>query len=141
MSHRYRTVTRRTSLSSALLLLLVAVGSGLAVMPAAAAAMASRDGAAGPDSRRGVASRRADDTTPAALAAYDAYLRRFGPNAVAARVRASDARTVTLAVHTQRLIPAFARKYGLPCSACHTVWPQLNNFGQVFRDNGYRLKN
>src|SRR6202046_1502354 len=38
-------------------------------------------------------------------------------------------------------IPAFARKYGLPCSACHTSWPMLNNFGQVFRDNGYQLMN
>jgi hypothetical protein len=36
-------------------------------------------------------------------------------------------------------IPAFARKYGLPCSACHEAWPKLNNFGQVFRDNGYQL--
>src|SRR5581483_212670 len=38
-------------------------------------------------------------------------------------------------------IPAFARKYGLPCSACHTVWPELNAFGQKFRDNGYQLGN
>lgn len=38
-------------------------------------------------------------------------------------------------------IPAFARKYGLPCSACHTAWPELNNFGQTFRDNGYQLMN
>ena len=38
-------------------------------------------------------------------------------------------------------IPAFARKYSLPCSACHTAWPELNNFGQVFRDNGYQLEN
>lgn len=38
-------------------------------------------------------------------------------------------------------IPAFARKYGLPCSACHTAWPELNNFGMVFRDNGYQLMN
>src|SRR5215472_15876538 len=36
-------------------------------------------------------------------------------------------------------IPAFARKYNLPCSACHEAWPKLNNFGQVFRDNGYQL--
>lgn len=36
-------------------------------------------------------------------------------------------------------IPAFARKYGLPCSACHEAWPKLNNFGQTFRDNGYQL--
>src|SRR5215469_18061561 len=38
-------------------------------------------------------------------------------------------------------IPAFARKYNLPCSACHEAWPKLNNFGQVFRDNGYQLDN
>src|SRR3954464_3330411 len=38
-------------------------------------------------------------------------------------------------------IPAFARKYGLPCSACHEAWPKLNNFGQVFKDNGYQLGN
>jgi hypothetical protein len=38
-------------------------------------------------------------------------------------------------------IPAFARKYGLPCSACHEAWPKLNNFGQNFRDNGYQLGN
>jgi hypothetical protein len=38
-------------------------------------------------------------------------------------------------------IPAFARKYGLPCSACHEAWPKLNSFGQNFRDNGYQLMN
>ena len=38
-------------------------------------------------------------------------------------------------------IPAFARKYGLPCSACHIGWPILNVFGQVFRDNGYQIGN
>ncbi len=27
-----------------------------------------------------------------------------------------------------RAIPAFARKYGMPCSACHEAWPKLNNF-------------
>jgi hypothetical protein len=40
-----------------------------------------------------------------------------------------------------KAIPAFARKYGLPCSACHISWPELNNFGQVFRDNGYQMMN
>ena len=38
-------------------------------------------------------------------------------------------------------IPAFARKYGLPCSACHETWPKLNIFGQTFKDNGYQLMN
>ena len=40
-----------------------------------------------------------------------------------------------------RAIPAFARKYGLPCSACHQAWPMLNVFGQTFKDNGYQLMN
>jgi hypothetical protein len=38
-------------------------------------------------------------------------------------------------------IPAFARKYGMPCSACHEVWPKLSPFGQSFKDNGYQLMN
>jgi hypothetical protein len=38
-------------------------------------------------------------------------------------------------------LPAFARKYGLRCSACHLAWPVLNDFGMRFRDNGYQLMN
>lgn len=38
-------------------------------------------------------------------------------------------------------IPAFARKYGLRCSACHVAWPMLNDFGWRFKDNGYQLMN
>jgi len=44
-------------------------------------------------------------------------------------------------VPSAHAIPAFARKYGLPCSACHEAWPMLNNFGQTFKDNGYQLGN
>lgn len=40
-----------------------------------------------------------------------------------------------------RAIPAFARKYGLPCSSCHEAWPKLSPFGQSFKDNGYQLGN
>ena len=50
----------------------------------------------------------------------------------------------TLVVSTSQraqAIPAFARKYGMPCSACHEAWPKLNNFGQVFKDNGYQMGN
>jgi hypothetical protein len=46
-----------------------------------------------------------------------------------------------LAIHETAEIPPFARKYGLPCSACHTAWPELNPFGQRFKDNGYQLGN
>src|ERR1700752_801012 len=44
-------------------------------------------------------------------------------------------------LHSVRAIPAFARKYGLPCSACHTAWPELNYFWMAFRDRGYQLGN
>jgi hypothetical protein len=46
---------------------------------------------------------------------------------------------VVLAPTAAHAIPAFARKYGLACSACHTNWPRLNRFGINFRDNGYRM--
>jgi hypothetical protein len=38
-------------------------------------------------------------------------------------------------------IPAFARKYGMPCSSCHVGWPMLSPFGQAFKDNGYQMGN
>jgi hypothetical protein len=46
-----------------------------------------------------------------------------------------------LSSHSASALPAFARKYGLRCSACHESWPALNNFGLKFRDNGYQLMN
>ncbi|HET7041066.1 MAG TPA: hypothetical protein VFI13_03570 [Gemmatimonadales bacterium] len=47
----------------------------------------------------------------------------------------------TLDSHSSAAIPAFARKYDLSCSACHTAWPELNAFGQRFKDRGYQLGN
>src|SRR5579862_8506950 len=44
-------------------------------------------------------------------------------------------------VQDAHAIPAFARKYGLRCSACHESWPMLNYFGQKFKDNGYQIMN
>src|SRR5260221_13349233 len=43
-------------------------------------------------------------------------------------------------VHVQAL-PACARKYGMPCSACHEAWPKFSPFGQWFKDNGYQMGN
>ena len=40
-----------------------------------------------------------------------------------------------------RAIPAFARKYSMPCSSCHEAWPKLSPFGQAFKDNGYQMGN
>jgi hypothetical protein len=36
-------------------------------------------------------------------------------------------------------IPVFARKYGFNCTMCHSDIPRLNDFGQRYRANGYRL--
>lgn len=36
-------------------------------------------------------------------------------------------------------IPAFARKYDVPCSLCHSAFPKLNDFGNAFRDNGFQM--
>ena len=36
-------------------------------------------------------------------------------------------------------IPIFAQRYNLQCSACHSVLPELNQFGNEFRNRGYRL--
>ena len=36
-------------------------------------------------------------------------------------------------------IPAFARKYDVACTMCHTAFPKLNDFGVNFRDNGYQM--
>jgi hypothetical protein len=36
-------------------------------------------------------------------------------------------------------IPAFARKYGVSCTLCHTVAPKLSAFGEEFAGNGFRM--
>ncbi len=36
-------------------------------------------------------------------------------------------------------VPSFARQTGMPCSACHTVFPELTAFGREFKLNGYTL--
>lgn len=36
-------------------------------------------------------------------------------------------------------IPAFARKYQTSCSTCHSNWPELNDFGLAFKQNGFKF--
>ena len=36
-------------------------------------------------------------------------------------------------------IPAFARKYHTSCSTCHSNWPELNDFGLAFKQNGFKF--
>jgi len=60
-----------------------------------------------------------------------------------ALVLADSRSSAALPIPTAKIyaIPAFARKYGMPCSACHEAWPKLSPFGQSFKDNGYQLMN
>ncbi len=47
-----------------------------------------------------------------------------------------------LAVSEAEAIPAWARKYNMPCSGCHyPAPPRLNTVGQQFRWAGYRMPN
>jgi hypothetical protein len=66
---------------------------------------------------------------------------RFGFLFLAVFLLARPATALPLPNVKIHAIPAFARKYGMPCSACHEAWPKLNNFGQTFKDNGYQLGN
>jgi hypothetical protein len=36
-------------------------------------------------------------------------------------------------------MPVFAQRYHMTCGACHTAIPELNAFGNSFRNHGYRL--
>src|SRR5579872_6194159 len=38
-------------------------------------------------------------------------------------------------------LPIFAERYGFRCSACHTAVPELNAFGNAFRQAGFNLPN
>lgn len=40
---------------------------------------------------------------------------------------------------TAEAIPAWARKYELTCTECHTAWPKLNSYGREFKMAGYRI--
>lgn len=47
--------------------------------------------------------------------------------------------TATLLPSVARAIPAFARRYNLPCSQCHDPIPKLTAFGEVFAARGFQL--
>ncbi len=44
-----------------------------------------------------------------------------------------------LASTAAHAVPSFARQTGMPCGACHTVFPELTAFGRTFKLNGYTL--
>ena len=105
---------------------LIASASMITAAPAAATVARASDTTAS-------ASRSATSLSRDAGDAYRAY--------VASIQNGEPTASASYAATKVKKIPAFARKYGLRCSACHTVWPELNSFGQQFRDNGYQLEN
>jgi hypothetical protein len=45
----------------------------------------------------------------------------------------------TLLAAPLHAVPAFARRYGLTCAACHDPFPKLTAFGEAFMANGYSV--
>ncbi|MEO7039870.1 MAG: hypothetical protein ABI186_07585 [Candidatus Elarobacter sp.] len=46
----------------------------------------------------------------------------------------------TFAPRAAQAVPLFAQRYNLRCAACHSVLPELNQFGNEFRNRGYRIE-
>ncbi|MFI5174994.1 MAG: hypothetical protein ACHQKY_09065 [Terriglobia bacterium] len=46
---------------------------------------------------------------------------------------------VLLPVRSAYAIPVFARKYQTSCATCHNNYPELNDFGEAFKKNGFKF--
>ena len=44
-----------------------------------------------------------------------------------------------LIVPSGKAIPAFSRKYQTSCTTCHNMYPELNDFGEKFKKNGFKF--
>lgn len=42
-----------------------------------------------------------------------------------------------LTAHDANAIPAFSREHNTECATCHTIFPELNEYGEVFQKNGF----
>src|SRR5512143_2717711 len=45
--------------------------------------------------------------------------------------------SVTVMVTDSHAVPSFARQVQKPCTACHTIWPNLNQAGRQFKVKAY----
>ena len=62
--------------------------------------------------------------------------KRFSPGGVLLLIG-----TGILIAPTALAVPSFARQTGMACEACHTVFPELNHFGRMFKVNAYTIDN
>lgn len=47
--------------------------------------------------------------------------------------------TVLASAPKSNAIPAFSRKYQTSCTTCHNNYPELNDFGEAFKRNGFKF--
>lgn len=47
--------------------------------------------------------------------------------------------TLFVIVPKGKAIPAFSRKYQTSCTTCHNMYPELNDFGEKFKKNGFKF--
>jgi hypothetical protein len=60
-------------------------------------------------------------------------------NRPAAFIAAAVVLACAAAPRPAHAVPLFAQRYNLRCDACHSVLPELNGFGNDFRNRGYRI--
>jgi hypothetical protein len=63
------------------------------------------------------------------------YMRAYATGAVVGALGTAASRSARL----EKAMPMFARKYGVPCTTCHTTIPRLNLTGYKFRAAGFRM--
>src|SRR5664279_6554542 len=42
-----------------------------------------------------------------------------------------------VAANTSHAVPAFSRAHKVECTTCHTIYPELNEYGEAFLKNSY----
>ncbi len=62
-------------------------------------------------------------------------------NAIAGTLRGMAAAVFLFLLFSRpaQAIPAFARKYQTSCATCHNNYPELNDFGEAFKKNGFKF--
>ncbi len=45
--------------------------------------------------------------------------------------------SIMLMPYTSHAVPSYARQVKKPCTACHTIWPNLNQYGRQFKVKAY----
>lgn len=65
--------------------------------------------------------------------------RRSKPAPSAGALAAIATLALVLTGTEARAVPSFARQMNLPCTSCHTAFPQLTPFGRLFKLSGYTL--